>query len=465
MPSSAGSGPGGADASGRVGDALGRGARLWPRAGPARDVSARSQATREGRSHRQPRWRRIRGGGVAGRRAGRAALRPRQARRARGRLARRPQGRPGRGSRLLRQLLRQARPQHARGRALARSRRRLRPGGCLMYTKHFGLSGEPVGSEIATEQMYASAAMRELGTRLGRLIEMSGIGLITGDSGSGKSSACRARVARLHTGLYKVFYVPLSTGNPMDMYKSIAWEMGLPVERSRAALYRQIKNEVTRLATETRIRPVLILDEAQWLRSDVLEEMRLLTNYAMDSESRLCLLFCGQTELRRRVAMAVHEALSQRIVVRYQLPPLSREETAHYLSHLLRRAGTELPLFEPAAVEAIFQATGGLAPPPNPRARPTPRAAPRARRHSATPLTASQPHASRPHGPFRETPPRPSRTRARIRSRKSAGDNTTAYVHECSGVGPRMGSVIACTPRRACTSTLASMHEWAASLH
>ncbi|HKB33408.1 MAG TPA: AAA family ATPase [Candidatus Dormibacteraeota bacterium] len=230
-----------------------------------------------------------------------------------------------------------------------------------MYTKHFGLTGYPFGNEIAPEQMYASAAMRELGTRLGHLIEMSGIGLITGDSGSGKSSACRAMVARLHTGLYKVFYVPLSTGNPMDMYKSIAWEMGLPVERSRAALYRQIKNEVTRLATETRIRPVLILDEAQWLRSDVLEEMRLLTNYAMDSESRLCLLFCGQTELRRRVAMAVHEALSQRIVVRYQLPPLSREETAHYLSHLLRRAGTELPLFEPAAVEAIFQATGGLA--------------------------------------------------------------------------------------------------------
>jgi general secretion pathway protein A len=229
-----------------------------------------------------------------------------------------------------------------------------------MYTKHFGLTAYPFGNEIVPEEMYASAATRELGTRLAHLIEMSGIGLVTGDSGSGKSSACRAMVARLHTGLYKVFYVPLSTGNPMDMYKSIAWEMGLPVERSRAALYRQIKNEVTRLCTETRTRPVLILDEAQWLRSDVLEEMRLLTNYAMDSENRLCLLFCGQTELRRRIAMAVHEALSQRIVVRYQLPPLSREESAQYLTHLLRRAGTELPLFEPAAVEAIFQATGGL---------------------------------------------------------------------------------------------------------
>jgi type II secretory pathway predicted ATPase ExeA len=136
--------------------------------------------------------------------------------------------------------------------------------------------------------------------------------------------------------------------------------MGLPVERSRAALYRQIKNEVTRLCTETRTRPVLILDEAQWLRSDVLEEMRLLTNYAMDSENRLCLLFCGQTELRRRIAMAVHEALSQRIVVRFHLTPLSRDETDKYITHLLRRAGTELPLFEPAAVEAIFQAAGGL---------------------------------------------------------------------------------------------------------
>jgi general secretion pathway protein A len=229
-----------------------------------------------------------------------------------------------------------------------------------MYLKHFGLLAYPFGKDIPPEEMYTSASMAELAVRLGHLIDMSAIGLVTGDSGSGKSSACRAMAARLHTGLYKVFYVPLSTGNPMDLYKSIAWEMGLPTERSRAALYRQIRNEVTRLGTETRTRPVLILDEAHGLRSDVLEEMRLLTNYAMDSQNRLCLLFCGQTELRRRLAMSVHEALNQRIVVRYHLPPLMRDEAGAYLTHLLRRAGTELPLFEPAAVEAVFQASQGL---------------------------------------------------------------------------------------------------------
>jgi type II secretory pathway predicted ATPase ExeA len=167
-------------------------------------------------------------------------------------------------------------------------------------------------------------------------------------------------VAGLHTGLYRVLYVPLTTGNAMDMYKSISWELGLPTERSRAALYRCIQAEVTRLCLEARTRPVLVVDEAQHLRSDVLEDLRLLTNYEMDSQSRLCLLLVGQAELRRRLSMAVHEPLNQRIVVRHHLAGLSREELPAYLGHLLRLAGTELPLFEPAAIEALFQATSGL---------------------------------------------------------------------------------------------------------
>jgi type II secretory pathway predicted ATPase ExeA len=136
--------------------------------------------------------------------------------------------------------------------------------------------------------------------------------------------------------------------------------MGLSVERSRAALFRQIRAEVTRMVTEARCRPVLVVDEAHHLRPDVLEDLRLLTNYNMDAENRLCLLLLGQTELRRRLSMTVHEALAQRIVVRYHLPALARDEVPAYLAHRLRLAGTELAVFEPAAHEALFQATGGL---------------------------------------------------------------------------------------------------------
>jgi len=229
-----------------------------------------------------------------------------------------------------------------------------------MYRKHFGLSLHPFAKEIAPEELFVSQAGRELEVRLGHLLELRGIGLLTGEVGSGKTTLCRKVTSGLHSGLYRVVYVPLSTGNVMDLYKSISWELGLPTERSLAALFRCIRSEVTRLCLEARVRLVLVIDEAHHLRSEVLENLRLLTNYEMDSHSRLCLLLIGQAELRRRLSMAVHEALSQRIVIRHHLTGLARDELPLYLAHLLHRAGTELPLFEPAANEALFQATSGL---------------------------------------------------------------------------------------------------------
>ena len=73
---------------------------------------------------------------------------------------------------------------------------------------------------------------------------------------------------------------------------------------------------------------MLIVDEAHHLRNEVLEDLRLLTNYQMDSENRLCLLLVGLTELRRRLSMAVHESLAQRIVVRYHLAGLAARGAA-----------------------------------------------------------------------------------------------------------------------------------------
>jgi type II secretory pathway predicted ATPase ExeA len=146
----------------------------------------------------------------------------------------------------------------------------------------------------------------------------------------------------------------------MDMYKSIARELGLPTERNRAAAFRVIRAEITRLTLESKQRPVLRVDEAHHLRNDVLEDLRLLTNYAMDSDNRLCLILVGLTELRRRLRMAVHESLAQRIAVRYHLAGLARDELPDYLTHRLRLAGCELPLFEPPAIEALFQASQGM---------------------------------------------------------------------------------------------------------
>lgn len=229
-----------------------------------------------------------------------------------------------------------------------------------MYRTHFGFTHYPFERALQPDELFASTAAREAQARLQHLVELRGIGLITGEVGSGKTSVCRQLGATLHPGLHRLFYVPLSTGNVLDMYKAISWQLGIAVERNRAAAYRAIHTEISRLVLEAKINPVLVVDEAHHLRNEVLEDLRLLTNYAMDAERRLCLLLVGLTELRRRLRMAVHESLTQRIVVRYHLGGLTREETPAYLSHRLQLAGCTLPIFEPAALEALFQATQGL---------------------------------------------------------------------------------------------------------
>ncbi len=173
-----------------------------------------------------------------------------------------------------------------------------------MYRKHFALTRHPFDKDLAADDLFESASLAELSARLRHLIDMRGIGLVTGDSGSGKTTTCRRLVAGLHSGLYRVLYVSMTTGNVMDLYKSIAWEMGLPTERNRAALFRQIRGEVSRLCAENRLRPVLIIDEAHHLRTELLEDLRLLTNYAMDSENRLTVVLVGHPELRRRPSPA-----------------------------------------------------------------------------------------------------------------------------------------------------------------
>ena len=229
-----------------------------------------------------------------------------------------------------------------------------------MYLRHFALTRLPFETPAHTDELFRCASHREAEARLNHLIELRGIGLLTGESGCGKTSVCRHVTGALHPGLYRVCYVALSTGNVMDMYKSIAWQLGLPTEHARASAYRAIQTEIARRVGEAKQQPVLVIDEAHHLRSDVIEELRLLTNFDMDAAPRLCLVLIGLTELRRRLSMAVHESMQQRLIVQHHLRGLDREELDPYLAHRLRLAGCETPLFDPPAIEALYQAARGL---------------------------------------------------------------------------------------------------------
>ena len=229
-----------------------------------------------------------------------------------------------------------------------------------MYRQHFALDRYPFETPASVADLFPSRAVRETATRLRHLLSLRGIGLLTGEAGCGKTSSCRRLVAALRPGEHKAFYVSLTTGSVLDTYQAIGWQLGLEVPRFRAPAWRAIRAEIARLARDARQLPVLIIDEAHLLAHDVLEELRLLTSFRMDSLPRLCLLLVGLGSLRGRLALKIHASLRQRIAVRHHLRGLDRDELEPYLAHRLGLAGCDRELFEPAACEALYQASRGL---------------------------------------------------------------------------------------------------------
>jgi type II secretory pathway predicted ATPase ExeA len=228
-----------------------------------------------------------------------------------------------------------------------------------MMKQAFGLTRDPFDRDIDAGDLFESKALAELDARLRYLVELQGMGLVTGEVGSGKTTAVRRLLESLHPGTHKAIYACPSSVAVTDLYRTIAYAFGLDADRNRVRLVAQLRGEIERLVRSKKIRPVLVIDEAQLLRNEVLDELRLLTNARMDSENLLTVLLVGQTEFRRKLAFVAHEAFEQRLVMRYHLDGIKRSEVSDFLAHQLRRAGAHHALFTDAACEALFQATRG----------------------------------------------------------------------------------------------------------
>jgi type II secretory pathway predicted ATPase ExeA len=126
-------------------------------------------------------------------------------------------------------------------------------------------------------------------------------------------------------------------------------------------LFVQIQQEILE-SREQRGRIVtIILDEAQLLQTGPLQELRLLTNFKMDSCDPFIFILSGQSDLRRIMDYAIMEPFSQRMRMRYHMPPLTPEETSRYIEHHMRLAGAPEPVFSEDARLAIHRRIGSIA--------------------------------------------------------------------------------------------------------
>jgi len=224
----------------------------------------------------------------------------------------------------------------------------------------FGLKRRPFDKQIKTSEALTCDPLSECSARLDYIKRRAGIMLLTGDPGVGKTLALRCFCDSLNENLFRTIYTPLSTLNRFDMLRHLNRLLGLTPRGSKSANYSQIQHYLLDVKQNQGKTILIILDEAHLLRSGPLEELRLLTNFKMDSFEPFILILAGQSELRRIMEFAVMEPLNQRVAIRYHMPGLQPQQTREYIIHHLKLAGALEPILDEAAMDAVHELSFGI---------------------------------------------------------------------------------------------------------
>ncbi|MBX3637650.1 MAG: AAA family ATPase, partial [Rubrivivax sp.] len=231
-----------------------------------------------------------------------------------------------------------------------------------MYARHFGLDSEPFSIAPDPRFLFMSERHREaLAHLLYGLGGGGGFVLLSGEIGAGKTTVCRCFLEQV-PATCTVAYIFNPRLTVTELLQTVADEFGiaLPPGAGGKALVDALNAFLLRLHAEGR-QAVLVIDEAQSLSAEVLEQLRLLTNLETAERKLLQIVLIGQPELRALLARPELEQLNQRVIARYHLGALSQAETAAYVRHRLGVAGARGDqAFDAAALGDVHRLTGGV---------------------------------------------------------------------------------------------------------
>lgn len=229
-----------------------------------------------------------------------------------------------------------------------------------LMLSYFNLTGLPFDKEIPADQLVLLPTFEAALSSVNLLIATRGIGVMTGKSGTGKSCLIRFLLSGLNKGLYKPLYFCHTTVSTVEFYSNLSVSLGLEVSSRKAALFRAVKERILSLNKTSRVHPVLVIDEAHLLRNEILAELRMLSNFEIDSYNALTILLCGQENLRQKFGLTILESLANSITINVPLDSLKEEETYSYIEQRIKTMGAGKPLFTKPAMKFIHQASGGI---------------------------------------------------------------------------------------------------------
>jgi len=227
--------------------------------------------------------------------------------------------------------------------------------------EYYGLTEPPFDITPNPRFLFYSAKHREAFNHLLYGIrERKGFVQLTGEVGAGKTTLCRAMLEALEGQFATALILnPIMTSE--ELVKAVATEYGLPINGLDRLDTLAVINHFLMQQAERGQDTVLIIDEAQDLTDELLEQVRLLSNFETDNRKLLQIVLMGQPELRDRLNNPKLRQLRQRITVRYHLPPLSRYEVNHYIQHRLQVAGAKgAPYFTQPALWRVYSYSQGI---------------------------------------------------------------------------------------------------------
>ncbi|MEN8199410.1 MAG: AAA family ATPase, partial [Thermodesulfobacteriota bacterium] len=231
-----------------------------------------------------------------------------------------------------------------------------------MYTSYFGLKEKPFSIAPDPRYLYMSELHREALAHLMYGISSDGCFiLLTGDVGTGKTTVCRCLLAQLPANTDVALIV-----NPrltvQELLETICNELGIPIDEGQEStkVYIDRLNSFLLEAHGSGRNVALLIDEAQNLSLELLEQLRLLTNLETDHKKLLKIVLLGQSELRQILEQPEATQINQRVTSRYHLLPLNREDSFAYIHHRLGVAGEREKVFSKAALSKIYERSRGI---------------------------------------------------------------------------------------------------------
>jgi len=231
----------------------------------------------------------------------------------------------------------------------------------INYRLFFELQCEPFAADIPLEKILVTDSLSAVEQRIHYTMRTGAVALLTGEIGSGKSTALRYISESLHPSEHLCLYVTATTGSILELYRQIVAALGLGNRGvSRALMLQAIRQHVIELTCGKKLKLLLIIDEASLLRMEVFAELHTLLQFEKDAKPYLPLVMAGQNNLIDALGYRPALPLASRVVARSHLEGVNRQQMQQYIEHHLAIAGVTRRLFEDAAITAIHQGSGGL---------------------------------------------------------------------------------------------------------